>query len=804
MRTIALLVLTAASLVAAELPANRWTELRRDETGARRGSAIRYATRDGAFFLWGFQNADPELLQEQPLMRVPEYDVVRFDPAARRWQNHLPREWEQLWSKQLPLAYIPRAYAGITSGSERTVMRSPTNEQAAAPRPDLNIVFDQVAYRETDNSLYYFTGGLTARYDVAGRRWHDLRPRHSPPPVLGGSLAWNPVKDELVLFGGGHVAERDAGGKPRGYTGTWVYSFQKGDWRELPLKTAPPPRMNTRIVRDRKNQVLVLFGGDAQTSYLADTWLFDLETRRWRKSRATRGPAARAGHFTVWDPVTGYVIIGGGYNRRDLSDMWAYDAATDRWHGLNGETPTAFYLTADIAPEKRLIVLVANSRVPGDRTTCNVLFPVRTTYGYRIDQDNLLASGYEPRPLRSIAKRPAEAPRTAPHVPDLEAIKANRWVLLKGPGRAAPARTWGGATFDSDRERILYWGGGHCGYGGNDVDAYSVSQHTWTGAAAPDFPERAWNHGVRLAGLTFGGRLWTTHGRKVFAYDPAGKRMINVHPLRLTTGYEPAWLADFPTENSTTADALVRPPSTYRKAVTWSYDPDSREWTLLGPAPAGLDTLLTTPHGVVGIQANWRSRLNDSGYLLPWRPSDPPRDNALYLLRGTRWERIDDGGPSPQNLYEQTSLAYDSRRDRILLHGGGALRDELWSFDWKTGHWTKLDPKVAKPAGSAPPSCLRESVYLPSADVLLAFGRDPATRETSLWTYAPDNNAWRRVEFPIPDGAELFRQAGHNRGMVYDPKWGVVLLILGGRGDEGLASVFALRYHQTGAGARGR
>ena len=35
--------------------------------------------------------------------------------------------------------------------------------------------------------------------------------------------------------------------------------------------------MNTRIVTDMKNGVLVVFGGDAQKAYLADTWIFDLK-----------------------------------------------------------------------------------------------------------------------------------------------------------------------------------------------------------------------------------------------------------------------------------------------------------------------------------------------------------------------------------------------------------------------------------------------------------------------------------------------------------------------------------------------
>jgi hypothetical protein len=111
-------------------------------------------------------DSDPELLQEHPLAEVPEYDVVTFDLNESRWRNHLPPAWEAEWSKKLPLAYIARTYAGLTTGSERTVLRSPTNEREGAPRPDLNLIFDQISYHPGSQSLFCFTGGLTASYDV--------------------------------------------------------------------------------------------------------------------------------------------------------------------------------------------------------------------------------------------------------------------------------------------------------------------------------------------------------------------------------------------------------------------------------------------------------------------------------------------------------------------------------------------------------------------------------------------------------------------------------------------------------------
>lgn len=784
-RSASVLLLTLGA-AAAELPPNEWVQIVQDSAGGRRGSAVRYAPDAAAFFLWGFFDHDPNFLQEHPLMEVPEYDVVMFDPAAGRWQNHLPKSREREWSRKLPLAYIPRTYSAITTGSERTVIRGETNDNGGVPRPDLNIVFDQVAWHPGMKSLVYFTGGLTAAYSPSERRWTGLRPQQSPPPVVGGSLAYNPVNQEIVLFGGGHVAERGPNGKVVGYTGTWI--LKDHDWRRLPAGAQPPPRMNTRMVADERNGVMVLFGGDAHSHYLADTWLYDMKTRSWRSSKASTGPEPRAGHFTVYDAETGWVIIGGGYNRHDLTDMWAYDVTTDRWLELSAKVPTGFYLTADIAPDQRLIVLLTNMKRPDDRRTCNELYPVRTTYGFRIDAGTLKARA-KPATMRHQPMTKRVNPETAAAPVKLDSFPANQWVLLNGGDQNVPTRSWGSATFDTARGEILYWGGGHCGYGGSDVDAYDPGLNHWRFAdSAPEFPERAWDKGGRLAGVTFRGAPWTDHGRRIYAYDPVSRKMIMMRTIRSTTGYDPEGLRDYPAKRTAAPDAIVQTPSSYSRYATFGYDRESGAWELLGPAPVGMDTLVTTPRGVMAVNVDWPERLNDPGYQRPWSPKDPPLDTAVYLFSAAekRWTRLGTQQPSPQNLYESASLAYDTKRDRLMLHGGGARRNELWAFDHATRRWIHLDPKGGSPNAS------RESVYVPKADVLLIGSPAPEDRNVlALWAYSPGNNTWRRVQTSfagaVPRGA-----SGQNRAMVYDSKRDLLLMILGE--TAGRAIAYAMRY----------
>ncbi|MCX6625960.1 MAG: kelch repeat-containing protein, partial [Acidobacteria bacterium] len=199
----------------------------------------------------------------------------------------LPSEKQAEWSRQLPPVHECSSYQGITTGSYRPELKL----REGVLRPDLNVVFDQVAYDTKRARMVYFTGGRTFAYDLRTRTWSDAAPGFpAPPPVSAGTLAYDPVNDEIILAGGGHVAEKGTSGQLAGYTGTWLFDCAQASWRPLQAATQPPPRMNTRLVYDSKNRLMILFAGDAQSHYLADTWLYNVRTRQWKKSAAPGGP----------------------------------------------------------------------------------------------------------------------------------------------------------------------------------------------------------------------------------------------------------------------------------------------------------------------------------------------------------------------------------------------------------------------------------------------------------------------------------------------------------------------------------
>lgn len=84
------------------------------------------------------------------------------------------------------------------------------------------------------------------------------------------------------------------------------------DWRPLTPAVTPPARAAHAMAFDPIHDRIVLFGGQDNTSTrLRDTWLYDGTT--WTQTNPATSPPARAGHFMAYDPIRGRVVLFGGY-----------------------------------------------------------------------------------------------------------------------------------------------------------------------------------------------------------------------------------------------------------------------------------------------------------------------------------------------------------------------------------------------------------------------------------------------------------------------------------------------------------
>ena len=206
-----------------------------------------------------------------------------------------------------------------------------------------------------------------------------------------------------------------------------------------------------------------------------------------------------------------------------------------------------------------------------------------------------------------------------------------------------------------------------------------------------------------------------------------------------STGYEPA---------SKTMIFAAR-------GYSYFFDPAKGQWTKAGkPNPfrsnAYITTLCTTPKGVVAWAENGKSGTD------------------LYLLnaKDRTWTKLPLNTTLPQTSPDEHGMAYDAKRDRLLLFSGvDRNRGDVMAYAMKTGEAGWLNAAGKARAGVRS----RETVYLPELDAVLVGKTVAGDGGKVLWLlYDCGKNAWF--------GAEL---AGSSRiardgsmvclGLMYDP-----------------------------------
>ena len=132
------------------------------------------------------------------------------------------------------------------------------------------------------------------------------------------AMAFDPVREQLVLFGGNVSSTY--------YPETWVSDASGEGWREVST-TFVSGRHSAAMEWDAVNEVVVMFGGlRADNTFLDEFWAWD--GTDWSPINVSPRPPARYSHSMVADPATGHVYVfgGRGVGNTNLNDLW-------RWNG---------------------------------------------------------------------------------------------------------------------------------------------------------------------------------------------------------------------------------------------------------------------------------------------------------------------------------------------------------------------------------------------------------------------------------------------------------------------------------------
>lgn len=146
--------------------------------------------------------------------------------------------------------------------------------------------------------------------------WHRQFPSTSPPARFGACMAYDAVRENVVLVGGGSRA--------RGFGDTWTWDGS--NWTERTPAAGPPPVLYGNMAFDAVRRVVVLWGGiGCGGAYLTDTWTWD--GTDWTKHAPAASPPGRDAATMEWDGAN-IVLYGGVTNRVRRADMWAWDGET--------------------------------------------------------------------------------------------------------------------------------------------------------------------------------------------------------------------------------------------------------------------------------------------------------------------------------------------------------------------------------------------------------------------------------------------------------------------------------------------
>jgi hypothetical protein len=304
----------------------------------------------------------------------------------------------------------------------------------------------------------------------------------------------------------------------------------------------------------------------------------------------------------------------------------------------------------------------------------------------------------------------------------LAALPVNVWVLRSPPRRPGFNVDWGSAVFATDRDLILRFSGGHCAYSGTAPQIYDVKTDRWCLSFAPEMPLEFCSSNELVPGeWSFTGSPWMSgHTYKSTGYEPESKTLIFA-----------------------------------AHGFSYFFDPTTGRWSRAeqrSPFRENMyvTTLCSTRPGVVA----WAEHASYA--------------TSLFLLdaKTRTWSKLPLQGTLPRASADEHGLAYDGKRDRLLLFSGADQnKGDVMAYDMKTGEAKWLGAAGKGQAGVRS----RETVYLPEHDAVLIGNKGADADGSSVWPfYDCQKNAWFGVRL---GGTNPLGRDGSmvSLGLMYDP-----------------------------------
>lgn len=540
-----------------------------------------------------------------------------------------------------------------------------------------------MAYDARRNRIVLFGGNSgefkndTWEYD--GSAWRQIVTAHSPPARSEAAMAYDSVRGRIVLFGGYTQTFKEL-------SDTW--EFTGFDWVEVATAVSPPARRKHMLTYDSSRRVMVLFGGSYLSTALNDTWEYN--GTNW-----VAGPSPHPSLVGRWwsamafHPGKGTVVLHGGENYLGAaqSDTWEYNGSA--WSPI---TTTAFAKarhTFTYAPGINGLVMYSGTETRHYvGTSYSTISTPAAPAGPSLDRQ-FHAATYDASRARVVIFGGASGLQYRGETWEY-APAAQTWAQGALGASHAPDQYRGAATFDTNRGRLIVFGG--------DTRSDPVGNETWefdgnnwqriTIGATP--PER------RLHAMAF------HEERNVAVMFSGGSAPNDTCLYRAATG----WACSTPT-NSPVG----------RFFHTMAYDP-ARQVVVMFGGGDGSSTMLqdvwehdgtTNSNAWVNktpalIPENWPARRRSAR--MAW---DASRQKVVmfggydqtqqivygdtWAWDGTSWELINAGDPNLSTRLN-VGLGFNSPTGSLLLYAGEpqttvAAFTDTWALQ-ADGSWQEL------------------------------------------------------------------------------------------------------------------
>jgi hypothetical protein len=193
---------------------------------------------------------------------------------------------------------------------------------ATTPPPMVwaSMVYDSARTRLVLFGAYNSFGlWLSETWEFNGSTWTQLHSANSPSTRTGAAMSFDSSRNRTVLFGG-----RD---NNSGVRSAETWEWDGTNWTLRAPVVSPYQRFWHSMAFDPVRNRTILFGGDHFQPYelgeTNDTWEWD--GSQWTRDWTAAAPSVRAGQSMVYESATGRMLLFGGFNAGVSPNTYAND-----------------------------------------------------------------------------------------------------------------------------------------------------------------------------------------------------------------------------------------------------------------------------------------------------------------------------------------------------------------------------------------------------------------------------------------------------------------------------------------------